>query len=143
MSPSKRLKPVQQVAASRERNAARTMGQARQHLAQEEAKLAQLKKYHQEYLERFQQVASQGMSANQLQEYRAFLTKLERAIQEQESVVAESRTQCSQHQENWQQKHVRTQALGKVMERYQREERKQEDVREQKESDERSQRRKH
>jgi small-conductance mechanosensitive channel len=90
MSPSKRLKPVQQVAASRERNAARTMGQARQHLAQEEAKLAQLRQYHQEYLQRFAQVASQGMSANQLQEYRAFLAKLDEAVRQQEKVVAAS-----------------------------------------------------
>jgi flagellar FliJ protein len=138
MSPSKRLKPVQQVAASRERNAARTMGQARQHLAQEEAKLAQLKKYHQEYLERFQQVASQGMSANQLQEYRAFLVKLDEAIQQQEQVVAASQANHSSQKSNWKQKHTRTQALGKVVERYRKEERKAADRSEQKETDERS-----
>jgi flagellar FliJ protein len=107
--------------------------------AQEE-RLDELHRYHREYLDRFHASASSGMSATQLQEYRAFLSKLERAIQEQESVVAESRSECSVNQENWQQKHVRTQALGKVMERYQKEEQKQQDVREQKEADERNQR---
>jgi flagellar FliJ protein len=140
MSPSKRLKPVQQVAASRERNAARTMGQARQHLAQEEAKLAQLKQYHQEYLERFQQVASRGMSANQLQEYRAFLAKLDEAVRQQEKVVATSMANHSTHKNNWKQKHSRTQALGKVVERYQKEELKAADRSEQKENDERNNR---
>jgi flagellar FliJ protein len=140
MSPSKRLKPVQQVAASRERNAARSMGKARQHLAQEEAKLAQLKQYHQEYLERFQQVASQGMSAAQLQEYRAFLVKLDEAIQQQEKVVAASMANHSTHKNNWKQKHTRTQALGKVVERYRKEERKAADRSEQKENDERNNR---
>jgi flagellar FliJ protein len=138
MSPTKRLKPVQQVAASRERNAARTMGQARQHLAQEEAKLVQLKQYHQEYLQRFQQVASQGMSASQLQEYRAFLVKLDEAIQQQEKVVAASMANHSSHKNNWKQKRTRTQALGKVVERYRKEERKAADRSEQKETDERN-----
>jgi flagellar protein FliJ len=136
MSPSKRLKPVQKVAANRERNAARTMGQARQHLAQEEAKLLQLKLYHQEYLERFQAVASQGMSVTQLQEYRAFLAKLDAAIKQQEKVVAASMAKHTTHKDDWKQKHTRTQALGKVVERYQKEERKAEHRSEQKENDE-------
>jgi flagellar protein FliJ len=140
MSPSKRLRPVQQIAATKERNAARTMGQARQSLAQEEAKLAQLKRYHQEYLDRFQEVASQGMSANQLQEYRAFLSKLDEAIREQQKVVAASMANHSSHKDNWKQKRTRTQALGKVVERYRREERQAADRSEQKENDERNNR---
>ena len=140
MSPSKRLKPVQDVAATRERKAARTMGEARVHLAQEEAKLAQLKQYHQEYLERFQQVASQGMSATQLQEYRAFLAKLDEAIRQQEKVVAASMVNHSSHRDNWKLKHTRTQALGKVVERYRKEEVKAANLTEQKENDERNNR---
>lgn len=136
MSPSKRLKPVQQVAATRERNAARNMGQARRHLVQEEAKLLQLRQYHQEYLERFQKAASQGISASQLQEYRAFLAKLDQAIQQQEKIVAASVTNHSNQKDNWKQKHTRTQALGKVVERYRKEERKDEDRKEQKANDE-------
>jgi flagellar FliJ protein len=138
MSPSKRLKPVHQVAANRELDAARNMGQARQHLAQEEAKLAQLKKYHQEYMERFQRISSQGMSASQLQEYRAFLSKLDEAIRQQQKVVAASLANHSSHKDNWKQKHTRTQALGKVVERHRREERKSAERNEQKENDERN-----
>jgi flagellar FliJ protein len=140
MSASKRLKPVQQVAANRERNAARSMDQARQHLAQEQAKLAQLKQYHQEYLARFHQLASQGMSATQLQEYRAFLCKLDDAIQQQVKVVADSMVSHTTHRDDWKQKRTRTQALGKVVERYRQEERKSADRQEQKESDERNNR---
>ncbi len=136
MSPTKRLKPVQQVAATKELNAARTMGQARVHLAQEEAKLAQLKQYHQEYLERFQRVAAQGMGVAQLQEYRAFLAKLDAAIQQQQKVVDASLANHSTRKDDWKQKHTRTQALGKVVERYQQEERKAADRVEQKINDE-------
>lgn len=136
MSPSKRLKPVQQFAATKERNAARSMGQARRNLAEEEAKLQQLQQYHQEYLGRFQQAASQGISAPQLQEYRAFLAKLDEAIQQQEKVVAASMAKHSDQKDDWKQKHTRTQALGKVVERYRRQERIDQDRKEQKANDE-------
>ena len=78
------------------------------------------------------------MNASQLQEYRAFLAKLDEAIRQQEKVVAASQASHSNHKDNWKQKHTRTQALGKVVERYQREERKAADRSEQKESDERN-----
>ena len=142
MSPSKRLKPVQQVAANREQKAARSMGRARANLAQEEAKLAQLRQYHQEYLARFQEASAQGMSVGQLQEYRAFLGKLDDAIEQQEKVVAASVATHSTHRNDWKQKRTRTQALGKVVERYRKEEVKLADRNEQKENDERNNRNK-
>ena len=141
MSPSKRLKPVQRIAHSKEQNAARSMGEARKNLEQEEAKLLQLKQYHQEYLQRFHQVAGEGMSASQLQEYRAFLAKLDEAIKQQEKVVAASMVNHSSSKNNWKQKHSRTQALNKVADRYRQKEQKSADQQEQKENDEHNQRR--
>ncbi|MET0065665.1 MAG: flagellar export protein FliJ [Candidatus Thiodiazotropha sp.] len=135
MSPSKRLKPVQRFAHNKEQTAARSMGVARRNLEQEEVKLQQLKAYHQEYLERFQTLAAEGISAAQLQEYRAFLAKLDQAIQQQEQIVAASAVNHNSHKDNWKQKHSRTQALNKVVDRYQREEQQNADRREQKESD--------
>ncbi|MEJ2608578.1 MAG: flagellar export protein FliJ [Candidatus Thiodiazotropha sp.] len=141
MSPSKRLSPVQRVAHSKEQNAARSMGQARKSLEQEEVKLQQLKQYHQEYLVRFQQMAGEGMNASQLQEYRAFLAKLDEAIQQQEKVVAASMVNHSSSKNNWKHKHTRTQALNKVVDRYREKEQKSANQQEQKESDEHNQRR--
>ncbi|MCU7906448.1 MAG: flagellar export protein FliJ [Candidatus Thiodiazotropha sp. (ex Epidulcina cf. delphinae)] len=140
MSPTKRLRPVQRVAHSKEQTAARSMGEARKHLEQEEAKLQQLKRYHQEYLGRFQQTAKEGISGNQLQEYRTFLAKLDEAIRQQQEVVAASMVSHSSSKNNWKQKHTRTQALNKVVDRYRREEIQSADRREQKESDDRNQR---
>jgi flagellar FliJ protein len=141
MSPSKRLKPVQKLARNREQDAARTMGRSHQTLQQEEAKLLQLKLYHQEYLERFDEAAKQGISANRLQEYRAFLARLDLAIREQENVVEHSKIDHSSKKLNWRKKHTRTEALNKVVNRHETNEKRAEDRREQKESDERSQRR--
>jgi flagellar FliJ protein len=140
MSPSKRLKPVHRFAHNKEQNAARTMGQARKNLEQEEARLLQLKQYHQEYLLRFEQMAREGMTSTQLQEYRAFLAKLDEAINQQQQVVAASMVNHNSQKTNWKQKHSRTQALNKVINRYQEQERQSEDRKEQKESDDQNQR---
>lgn len=140
MVPSKRLQPVQRVAQSRENEAARELGDSQRRVRDQEAKLGDLKRYHQEYLERFETTARQGMSAKQMQEYRVFLEKLDRAIKEQERVVQASKSECVNRKEQWQQKHVRTQALGKVMDRFRSAERKEVDKREQAEIDDRNQR---
>lgn len=140
MSPSKRLSPVQRVAQSREQKAARHMGESHKSLLAEEAKLLQLRQYHEEYLTRFEAAARKGLSSSQLQEYRAFLDKLDEAIGQQERVVAARKNDHSSKKDSWRETHTRTQALDKVMRRYQQQERKNADRQEQKESDDRSQR---
>ena len=140
MVPSKRLQPVQRVAQSREKDAARELGDSQRRMRDQETKLEDLRRYHQEYLERFQDTARKGMTASQMQEYRAFLEKLDLAIQEQEKVVQASKSECVTRKEQWQQKHVRTKALGKVMDRFKSAEQKIVDKREQNEADDRNQR---
>ncbi|MEN8178637.1 MAG: flagellar export protein FliJ [Pseudomonadota bacterium] len=140
MSPSKRLKPVQRVAESREQKAARHMGQSHKMLQAEEVKLTQLKQYHQEYLGRFEVAARKGISASQLQEYRAFLSKLDDAIRQQQDVVQASKLDHSTNKDDWRMKHTRTQALNKAVNRFQKQEKATAERNEQKESDERNQR---
>ncbi|MES9843299.1 MAG: flagellar export protein FliJ [Candidatus Sedimenticola sp. PURPLELP] len=140
MTPSKRLQPVKRIAESREQKAARKLGDSTRRMHEQEAKLEELKRYHQEYLDRFQTTAESGISAAQLIEYRAFLEKLELAIKEQTRIVQMSQNERSSRKQEWQQKHVRTQALGKAVDRIRSDELKAEESREQKEQDEHSQR---
>jgi len=140
MSPSKRLSPVQRVAQSREQKAARIMGESQKHLQAEETKLLQLKQYHAEYLARFETAARKGLSSAQMQEYRAFLDKLDQAIGQQERVVAARKHDHSNRQDDWRETHSRTQALDKVVRRYRKQEQQSADRQEQKESDDRGQR---
>ncbi len=140
MVQSKRLRPVQRIAESRELNAARELGDSRRYVLKQEEKLNELRQYHAEYLERFHATAKLGMSALQLQEYRAFLAKLERAIREQEAIIAKGKNVQEFKKGNWQQKHVRTQILGNVIDRYKKSESRANDKREQNEADDRSQR---
>lgn len=140
MAPSKRFKPVKRVAESREQKAAHALGSSQRVARDQEARLEELRKYHKEYLDRFQDAARAGITAGQLHEYRAFLKKLELAIGEQEKIVRESLQDCSTRKAFWQEKHQRNQALGKVMEKFRSAERKTSDSREQKELDDHNQR---
>jgi len=140
MVPSKRLEPVRRVAKSREDSAARDLGASQRRMHEQKAKLDDLRQYHQEYLQRFSETAKNGMSASQLQEYRAFMSKLETAIELQQKAVEESHLECSSRKGVWQEKRVRTQALGKVVDRLHSAERRADEKLEQKESDEHGQR---
>jgi len=141
MSPSKRFKPVLRVAESNERNAAHQFGDSQRYMQEQEAKLGELRQYHDEYLERFNTASRNGINAAQLREYQAFLAKLDLAIKEQEAVVQASDKNQSVKKELWQQKHIRSKVLDNVMQRYQAEEKRILEKREQKEADEKNQRR--
>ena len=141
MSPSKRFKPVLRVAESHERNAACQLGDSQRYMQEQEAKLEELRQYHDEYIERFNTASRNGINAAQLREYQAFLAKLDLAIKEQEAIVLAGDKNRTVKKEAWQQKHIRSKVLDKVMQRYQDEEKRTQEKREQKEADEKSQRR--
>jgi flagellar FliJ protein len=140
MNASDRFKPVLKVAENRESNAARKFGLSQKQQHEEEEKLQSLRQYHSEYMSRFQQTASIGMSASQLREYQAFLNKLETAIVEQEEIVRQSQQNCTAHKKQWTKKHIRTQTMDKAMGRMVKSEQKQKDAQDQKMSDEIAQR---
>ncbi len=136
MVPSDRLKPVRRVAENREREAARSFSDAQRRLKEQEDKLQQLRLFEREYQERFESASRGGMSASQLQEYQSFMAKLQITIRQQEVAVEQSRRENGSRKLHWQEKHTRTQAIGKAMERFRREEHQANERKEQKESDE-------
>ena len=136
MAPSDRLKPVHDVAEKREQSAARLFGDAKRILKDQESRLEQLLLFQTEYRERFDADLRGGMSANRLQEYQIFMAKLDRAIKQQEAAVEFSRHESKQKKQHWKEKHVRTQAIGKAMDRFRKEERHEQERIEQKENDE-------
>jgi len=139
MVPSKRFQPVHRVAESRENRAARALGESQRKMRTHTSRLDELKQYHREYLERFETASREGLTATQMQEYRAFLKKLETAIREQKKVLQMSHRECTGKKDAWQEKHIRTQALGKAMDRFRKAENKVKDSREQQATDEHSQ----
>ena len=138
MTKSQRMKPLTRVATSHERTAAKELGEYRRTLAVAEAKFTELMTYREEYSKQLQQSGGSGIDAQQMRDYRIFLTRLNEAIVHQQASVDQHRREYEQKRRRWSEARVRSKALDKVVERYQKEEVSIVERREQAESDERS-----
>lgn len=140
MMASERFKPVQRVADSRERKAAAQLGDTLKTRQQAEQQLADLRTYHEEYLEQYRRSNEAGMSVARMREYQVFMDKLERAIREQERVVERAYAECADAQSVWRDKYTRTRVMANAMERMKSEELRKADKREQAVQDDRPRR---
>jgi flagellar FliJ protein len=131
------MKPLTNVAGSRERTAARELGDYRRMLSAAESKLSELLTYREEYSRKLDSTAG-GIDVQQMRDYRAFLTKLNDAIQHQQARVEKSRREYEHRRHLWFVARTKAMALGKVVERYQAQEKTSADRREQADSDERA-----
>jgi len=140
MNKSQRLKPVSDIAVAKERDAARHMGQQQRILAEHENKLIELINYRSEYVEKMVSAGSAGIGAGQMQDYTHFIRRLDEAIVYQKNQIGLAKRQLEVKQREWQAMHTRSEALNKVVHRYKTVETREQDKREQNESDERAQR---
>ena len=88
MTRSKRMRPVQQLAQSREQKAVQKLGQSQQHLQAQQAKLEELRAYRDQYARDFEAWGGAGLGAIRMQDYRVFLSRLGEAIRQQETAIA-------------------------------------------------------
>ena len=138
MKKSERMIPIKQIAADHEQEAVKELGQSQRALTEHEMKLEQLINYRAEYYKMFQQHGSRGMDGSQLQAYQGFLAQLDMAITSQRDMIQNVAVQRDEKRQVWQQRHTRTEALGKTVERYQLTEQKQQAKQEQRETDDRT-----
>jgi flagellar FliJ protein len=136
-----RLKPLQHVAAVRERDAAQSFGESTRRLQEEEARLEELQRYHGEYLERFRALQQQGMTVAQLLEYQAFLAKLQAAVGHQEEIVRLRQAEAARRRADWSDRRTRTRVMDRAVENLAEAEQKADERRDQKSEDDRNQRR--
>ena len=140
MTRSERLAPVQRVLGQTEQQRARDLGEARQRLVTAETKLQDLQQYRQDYERVFQQRATTGQSVMALRDFQVFLARLDQAIQQQTQVAEAARGDVSGRTRHWQSAARQVKAVDSVVGRWQGEERRADDRREQKDTDERAQR---
>ena len=140
MTRSERMAPVQQVLEQGEKTRARELGQGQQRLSEAEAKLAELKTYHGEYLVTYRKRAEDGTHVTKLRDFQAFLARLEQAMAQQEKVVAQARDAVQNHRQNWQGAARQVRAVESVVDRWRSIEVRAGERREQKDTDERAQR---
>ncbi|MDT8387905.1 MAG: flagellar export protein FliJ [Thiogranum sp.] len=138
MTRSKRMQPVQDVAQRREQEAIRKLGQTQQQLDAQRAKLEELRGYRDQYARQFEDSGDTGLGAIRMRDYRVFLGRLNEAIHQQETVVAQCDARHQQSREQWIAVRSHTRAIGKVMDNFVRQERRQQDKQEQREQDERA-----
>ena len=139
MTKSQRLKPVTQVAESREQEAALAMAEAQQVVDEREARLKELAGYRAEYHMRYKAASGAGMEAAQIQDYRHFIAKLDQAISGQLVLVEGARNVYEETKRQWSATRRKSLALDKVVTRYRHEEARSAERREQGEADERNQ----
>jgi len=139
MKRSQRLEPVVKVAENREQQAARSLGDSQSALNQAQQRLDELNKYREEYIQRFHANGAMGMSAVQMGDYRLFLSNLARAIEQQVGLVQQATAVVEQQRQQWFTRRGKVKMLGSVVSRFQADEQRIADRKEQLEQDERAQ----
>lgn len=137
---SQRLAPVQQVVDNVERRLAQNLAAIERRLAEADDKLLELTRYRSEYEQQLTTRVAGGMGVAELRDYQAFLARLSEAIRQQQAVVQRMRIERDAERERWRTAAQRAEAVGNLVERWQIEERRAADLREQREIDERAQR---
>jgi flagellar FliJ protein len=135
MTKSKRFEPIREIASSSADALSRAMADAARRVGDLERQLEQLDNYRAEYL---QNAASAGssMDAVKLQNYRSFLDRLGDARRQHQKNLDAARAEFEKRRALWSEKRVEAESLGRVVERFRKEERAAEDRKEQHEGDE-------
>lgn len=141
MTRTQRLQPVRTLVQDDERRLARNLAAFERRVAECEEKLRELERYRSEYEQEFAIRAGRGIGATDLRDYQAFLARLAQAVRQQQDLVRRACAERDAERARWQDAARRAKALSHVVERWQSEERRMLERREQRECDERAQRR--
>jgi flagellar protein FliJ len=131
---------VQQVASRTERERAEKLAEAERNAIEAEQKLVALERYRNEYEEQLAQRGAGGVDISGVREFQAFLARLGEALVAQRQVLAAARATRDQLLNSWREAAQRAQVVQTLADRWQDEARRDEDRREQRESDELAQR---
>lgn len=133
---SERLDIVQQAAARTERERAERVALAEKHLVEMQQKLAALEKYRSEYEAGFAAKAGAGFGAVGVRDFQTFLARLGEALTQQRDLVAAARKALDAERGQWREAAQRTHVVETLVERWQSEENRAADRRDQILSDE-------
>ena len=135
MTKSKRFEPIREIASSSADALSRAMADAGRRVLDLERQLEQLERYRAEYMQS-SVTAGASMDAVKLQNYRSFLDRLGEAKRQHQKNLEAARAEYEKRRALWSEKRIEAESLGRVVERFRKEERAAEDRREQREGDE-------
>jgi flagellar protein FliJ len=135
-----RLDVVQQVTSRTERERAERLAEAERNAIDAEQKLVALERYRNEYEEQLATRGAAGVDISGVREFQAFLARLGEALVAQRQVLADARAAREEMLSSWREAAQRAQVVQTLQDRWQDEARRDEDRRDQRESDELAQR---
>jgi len=141
MKRSDRLDMVQQMAARTERESAEKVGAAERHLVEMQQKLTALEKYRTEYEAGFQSRAGAGLDVVGMRDFQTFLARLGEALTQQRELVTLAQRALDAERSQWREAAQRQHVVETLAERWQGEETRAANRRDQNESDVLSQQR--
>ena len=130
---SKRFEPIRDIASTSAKDLSRAMGEAGRKVAELEGKVEQLQSYRDDYVRNSQSPAT--IDAVKLQNYRTFLDRLGDALRQQLESLVIARAEYDKRRALWSEKRIEAESLGRVVDRFRKEERHDADQREQREGD--------
>ena len=140
MKKSERLQFIIDIQMQQEKQALEALGVCRQKQQALIQQLQNLQSYRQEYKEKNDDFENQSVTIGQLLEFRAFINKLDKAIEEQQKIIETKNKELSVCLKTWEQKHQKSKNLQKVGDMAASEEIRLEHKREQAEQDDRASR---
>ncbi len=141
MRASKQLELVQRVTDDQERRRAEGLAARERRVAECEAKLAELQRYHSGYASEFARHAGRGMSGARLRDFQTFLTRLGEALRQQVEILDRAKAERDAELAGWRQAAQRAEMVHHVVKRRKAEEHRAVEREEQRQSDERGLRR--
>ena len=140
MKRSQRMQTVERVVSDVEKKRAEALATRERHVTDSENKLAELESYQKSYADQFQTRAGAGIGAAGLRDFQTFMVRLGEAVKQQAQLVVKAKADRDAERKVWQHAAQRADAVGNLVERWQKDEQRVADKHEQNESDERSQR---
>jgi flagellar FliJ protein len=133
---SDRLDIVQQATSRTEKERAERVALAEKHLAEMQQKLTALEKYRSEYEAGFAARTGAGFGAASVRDFQTFLARLSEALNQQKELVAAARRALDAERDHWREAAQRAHVVETLAERWQGEETKLANRRDQNMSDE-------
>jgi flagellar FliJ protein len=130
---SKRFEPIRDIVSASAKDLSCAMGEAGRKVAELEGKVEQLQSYRDDYVRNSQSPAT--IDAVKLQNYRMFLDRLGDALRQQLESLSIARAEYDKRRALWSEKRIEAESLGRVVDRFRKEERHAADQREQREGD--------
>jgi len=139
---SQRLQVIVDLKINQEKKYLEALGKQQNIKIQKETQLNSLKNYRQDYRDKNEHLIKSGVSVMQLMEFRAFMEKMDKAIEGEEVTLKSLDSELERLRKNWEEAHMYTQGMQKIQGNARINEQKQEEKTEQLEMDDRAARKK-